>query len=173
MSSSLSQTEEQAEEVSNKSIPKGPTQCEECKSNPSKYKCPGCLVHSCSLPCVKAHKERTGCTGKRNQTQFVPLSQFDDNILLSGTYTLETVFCLWILRTFLSSWLHKQNNFYFSFPIILRVNQKDLLFGSSEILHKCFFIRSSIFLFGCSFWVLLDFTYSSFTMFIVIVFKLS
>ncbi|BBG96302.1 HIT-type Zinc finger family protein, partial [Prunus dulcis] len=37
-----------------------------------------------SLPCVKAHKLRTGCTGKRNQTNFVPLSQIDNNQLLSG-----------------------------------------------------------------------------------------
>ena len=85
MSASLSQTEEQADKVSNRSIHKGPTLCEECKSNPRKYKCP---IHSCSLPCVKAHKARTGCTSKRNHTQFVPLSQFDDNILLSGTSLL-------------------------------------------------------------------------------------
>ncbi|KAG5565230.1 hypothetical protein RHGRI_001208 [Rhododendron griersonianum] len=57
--------------------------CEECKLKPSKYKCPGCSTRSCSLPCVKAHKQRTGCTGKRQQTQFVPLSHFDDNLLLS------------------------------------------------------------------------------------------
>ena len=48
--------------------------------------CPGCSVRSCSLPCVKAHKQHTGCTGKRQQTQFVPLSQFDDNLLKSGTF---------------------------------------------------------------------------------------
>lgn len=62
--------------------------CEECKANPSKYKCPGCSIRSCSLPCVKAHKLRTGCTGKRNQTNFVPLSQIDNNQLLSGTFPL-------------------------------------------------------------------------------------
>uniref|UniRef100_A0A251T8L5 Box C/D snoRNA protein 1 n=1 Tax=Helianthus annuus TaxID=4232 RepID=A0A251T8L5_HELAN len=59
--------------------------CDECKTNEFKYKCPGCSVRSCSLPCVKAHKQRTGCTGKRQQlTEFVPLSKFDDNLLLSG-----------------------------------------------------------------------------------------
>ncbi|KAK6915072.1 Zinc finger, HIT-type [Dillenia turbinata] len=63
--------------------------CEECKQNPSKYKCPGCSLRSCSLPCVKAHKQRTGCTGKRKQTQFVPLSQFDDNLLISDYNLLE------------------------------------------------------------------------------------
>ncbi|XP_047311591.1 box C/D snoRNA protein 1-like [Impatiens glandulifera] len=63
--------------------------CEECKLNPSKYKCPGCSLSSCSLPCVKAHKQRTGCTGKRQLTRFVPLSQFDDSLLLSDYHMLE------------------------------------------------------------------------------------
>ncbi|TKY45055.1 Box C/D snoRNA protein 1 [Spatholobus suberectus] len=86
MSASVSQTEEQA---SIGKTPKGPTLCEECKSNPSKYTCPGCSLHSCGLPCVKSHKERTRCSGKRNQTQFVPLSKFDDNTLLSDYNLLE------------------------------------------------------------------------------------
>ncbi|GAV69559.1 zf-HIT domain-containing protein [Cephalotus follicularis] len=65
--------------------------CEECKEKPSKYKCPGCCIQTCSLPCVKAHKQRTSCSGKRNVTLFVPLSQFDDNILLSDYNMLEEV----------------------------------------------------------------------------------
>ncbi|KAK9909984.1 hypothetical protein M0R45_033962 [Rubus argutus] len=65
--------------------------CQECKAKPSKYKCPGCSIRSCSLPCVKAHKDRTACTGKRNQTQFVPMSQMDDNLLLSDYNLLEDV----------------------------------------------------------------------------------
>ncbi|KAK7287225.1 hypothetical protein RIF29_00368 [Crotalaria pallida] len=90
MSASLSQMEEQAEQDSTiESTPKGPKICEECKSNPSKYKCPGCSIQSCSLPCVKSHRARTGCNGMRNQTQFVPLSQFDDNTLLSDYNLLE------------------------------------------------------------------------------------
>lgn len=119
MSTSLLQTKEQAEKVSVRSNPKVPILCEECKSSPSKYKCPGCSIQSCSLPCVKSHKERTGCTGKRNQTQFVPLSQFDDNVLLSGTLLLKLHFLYKqkILRTFLSSWLHKRMIFIcFVFP---------------------------------------------------------
>jgi hypothetical protein len=86
MSVSVTHREEEVEKVPIKTISKRLIQCEECKSNPSKYKCPGCSIQSCSLPCVKAHKLRTGCTGKRNQTQFVPISQFNDDILLSGTY---------------------------------------------------------------------------------------
>ncbi|XP_030468665.1 uncharacterized protein LOC115687298 [Syzygium oleosum] len=65
--------------------------CQECEKSPSKYKCPACSFRSCSLPCVNAHKHRTGCSGKRNQTQFVPLSQFNDNVLLSDYNLLEEV----------------------------------------------------------------------------------
>ncbi|KAL8140690.1 hypothetical protein V2J09_006711 [Rumex salicifolius] len=65
--------------------------CQECKVNPSKYKCPGCSFRSCSLACVKSHKKRTSCTGKRDQTHFVPLSQFDDSLLLSDFNLLEDV----------------------------------------------------------------------------------
>ncbi|KAL2349530.1 hypothetical protein Fmac_003530 [Flemingia macrophylla] len=84
MSASASQTEEQ--------VPmKGATLCEECKSSPWKYTCPGCSFHTCSLPCVKSHKERTRCSGKRNKTQFVPLSKFDDNLILSDYNLLEEV----------------------------------------------------------------------------------
>lgn len=67
--------------------------CDECKTNDFKYKCPGCSIRSCSLPCVKAHKQRTGCTGKRQQqTEFVPLSKFDDNLLLSGKFPIKLTF---------------------------------------------------------------------------------
>ncbi|WVZ14866.1 hypothetical protein V8G54_012432 [Vigna mungo] len=89
MSSSLPQTEEGQAAI--QKLTKGPTVCEECKSNPWKYTCPGCSLHTCSLPCVKSHKDRTGCSGKRNQTLFVPLSKFDDNILLSDYSLLEEV----------------------------------------------------------------------------------
>ncbi|GMI75747.1 hypothetical protein like AT1G04945 [Hibiscus trionum] len=63
--------------------------CEECKNKASKYKCPACCLRTCSLPCVNAHKQRTGCNGKRNITSFVPLSQFDDKLLLSDYNLLE------------------------------------------------------------------------------------
>ncbi|KAG7014219.1 Box C/D snoRNA protein 1, partial [Cucurbita argyrosperma subsp. argyrosperma] len=69
----------------------GSSLCEECKSNPSKYKCPACSLRSCSLNCVKAHKRHSGCTGKRKHIQLVPLSQFNDSILLSDYNLLEEV----------------------------------------------------------------------------------
>lgn len=63
--------------------------CEECGQNPSKYTCPGCSLRSCSLPCVKSHKQRTSCTGKRSVSQFVPLSVFNDSVLISDYTFLE------------------------------------------------------------------------------------
>uniref|UniRef100_A0ACD5XEU6 Uncharacterized protein n=1 Tax=Avena sativa TaxID=4498 RepID=A0ACD5XEU6_AVESA len=63
--------------------------CEECGEQPWKYRCPGCSRLTCSLPCVQAHKRRTACSGKRARTDPVPLSQFDDNQLLSDYNLLE------------------------------------------------------------------------------------
>ncbi|KAF8044265.1 hypothetical protein BT93_A2300 [Corymbia citriodora subsp. variegata] len=84
--------EDQAEEnVGTSQVKQQPLLCQECEKNPSKYKCPACAFRSCSLPCVNAHKHRTGCSGKRNQTEFVPLSQFNDNALLSDYNLLEEV----------------------------------------------------------------------------------
>lgn len=67
------------------------TICEGCQEKPSKYKCPGCSIRSCSLPCVKAHKLSTGCNGKKQLTQIIPLSKFDDNLLISDYNLLEDV----------------------------------------------------------------------------------
>lgn len=58
--------------------------CQECKKVEWKYKCPRCELRSCGLACVKAHKARTECSGKRDRTGFVPLAQFCDNVLVSG-----------------------------------------------------------------------------------------
>jgi hypothetical protein len=59
--------------------------CEECGEQPWKYRCPGCSRLTCSLPCVQSHKRRTACTGKRPRTDPVPLANFDDHQLLSGS----------------------------------------------------------------------------------------
>ena len=36
---------------------------------PAKYRCPGCACCSCSLSCVKRHKEDKGCDGKRQAAE--------------------------------------------------------------------------------------------------------
>ncbi|XP_074291462.1 uncharacterized protein LOC141618259 [Silene latifolia] len=65
--------------------------CEECKTVKFKYKCPACSRRTCSLTCVKSHKKSSGCTGKRDATVFVPLSQFDDSTLVSDYNLLEDI----------------------------------------------------------------------------------
>ncbi|KAH6778354.1 Calcium-binding tetratricopeptide family protein [Perilla frutescens var. hirtella] len=52
------------------------------------YKCSGRSLRTCSLACVNSHKQCTACSGKRPLTNFVPISKFDDNLLLSGSNLL-------------------------------------------------------------------------------------
>ena len=57
-----------------------------CQAASFKYKCPRCLMRSCSLPCVKQHKLVSGCNGQRDKTAFVSLDDFTDLNLLSGRF---------------------------------------------------------------------------------------
>jgi hypothetical protein len=104
--------------------------CEECGKNVFKYKCPGCGVRSCGLECVKAHKTRTNCSGKRNRTAFVPISEFDDNVLISGEedrWLVSVVPKLSILfPTNFGGMFRNILFFYLSIPIIF---MRALLFG--------------------------------------------
>ncbi|CAI5935360.1 unnamed protein product [Closterium sp. NIES-65] len=65
------------------------TMCSQCQQDPAKYRCPGCSAATCSVLCVKAHKTASGCTGKRNRAEFVPITKFDDNQLVSDLRFLE------------------------------------------------------------------------------------
>ncbi|KAF2632243.1 hypothetical protein BU25DRAFT_445340 [Macroventuria anomochaeta] len=49
--------------------------CSVCNNKESKYKCPGCSARTCSLPCVKRHKQWAQCSGKRDPTKYVKKSQ--------------------------------------------------------------------------------------------------
>jgi hypothetical protein len=50
----------------------------------TKYKCPKCTRKTCSLDCVKLHKELDKCSGIRDKTAYVPRSQYNINHLQSG-----------------------------------------------------------------------------------------
>lgn len=65
--------------------------CKECKQNEAIYQCPGCDVRTCSVECVKSHKRRTNCTGKRNRAAFLPLCRMTDSTLRSDYFLLEEV----------------------------------------------------------------------------------
>ena len=58
---------------------------------PSKYKCPGCGIRSCSLPCVKKHKVEHQCNGKRDAAAFCDIRSFDDKVLTRDYTLLESV----------------------------------------------------------------------------------
>ncbi|EXJ94039.1 hypothetical protein A1O1_02432 [Capronia coronata CBS 617.96] len=44
--------------------------CAICHTNPIKYTCPRCGIHTCSLPCVKRHKTWAQCSGVRNPAAY-------------------------------------------------------------------------------------------------------
>jgi hypothetical protein len=70
---------------------KASRKCYECKSKDFQYQCPRCHFRSCSLQCCQAHKERTGCNGKRDRTAFVPMSRMTDSSVESDYHFLEDV----------------------------------------------------------------------------------
>uniref|UniRef100_A0AAV2KRL3 Box C/D snoRNA protein 1 n=1 Tax=Knipowitschia caucasica TaxID=637954 RepID=A0AAV2KRL3_KNICA len=65
--------------------------CAVCGREEAKYTCPRCLTQSCSLLCVKKHKENTECSGVRDKTAFVGLAHFDEMNLLSDYRFLEDI----------------------------------------------------------------------------------
>jgi len=65
--------------------------CAVCNKRPFKYCCPRCDRKTCSLDCVKQHKETTGCTGKRDRTAFVGRGDLDERSLMSDYKFLEQV----------------------------------------------------------------------------------
>eukprot|EP00833_Pecoramyces_ruminatium_P018549 jgi/Orpsp1_1/1192581/evm.model.d7180000094400.1 len=73
------------EEILDKSL------CEMCKTNKWKYTCPKCLMHTCSLICVKDHKKEFNCDGKRDKVKYVSMNEYNENNLRNDYYFLEDV----------------------------------------------------------------------------------
>jgi len=67
----------------------GSNLCDMCGKLESKYKCPGCDTRTCGLACVKSHKEKLSCDGKRKRTAFVGMKEFSDRHLRSDMRFLE------------------------------------------------------------------------------------
>lgn len=65
--------------------------CSICCLNQWKYKCPRCLVRTCSVSCVKLHKIKLTCSGIRDKTCYTPMSSYNENNLLSDYFFLEDV----------------------------------------------------------------------------------
>ena len=71
--------------------PSSPSICAACAATAPRYRCPGCSTMSCSLACVTAHKQQSGCTGKRPRSAYVPLPSFTAGHLQHDLLFLEEV----------------------------------------------------------------------------------
>jgi hypothetical protein len=60
------------------------TNCQVCQLTASKYTCPRCSIQTCSLACVKKHKQDTDCSGVRDKTSYVPLKSYNEANMMSG-----------------------------------------------------------------------------------------
>jgi hypothetical protein len=49
--------------------------CSICRSSTPRYKCPKCTARSCSAACIAKHKARSGCSGVRDPTIYIPRSK--------------------------------------------------------------------------------------------------
>ena len=67
--------------------------CQQCKTNEHKYKCPRCEMLTCSLSCVKQHKEQTGCCGVKEPEQIgeklIRVNEMNVNLLRKEMKFLE------------------------------------------------------------------------------------
>jgi hypothetical protein len=63
--------------------------CQVCCKESSKYTCPRCRIHFCSLICCNEHKKIALCNGKRDKTAFVSLDQFSEQNMQSDYHFLE------------------------------------------------------------------------------------
>ncbi|KAJ1477323.1 hypothetical protein T484DRAFT_1592098, partial [Baffinella frigidus] len=52
--------------------------CGVCGDAAAKYKCPRCAKRTCSLKCVKAHKQADDCSGQRNRAEYRSIPEFTD-----------------------------------------------------------------------------------------------
>lgn len=65
--------------------------CCVCVANAAKYTCPSCGAKTCSLGCVKTHKNDANCNGMRNKTAMVHKGDMDNFTLLSDYRFLEEI----------------------------------------------------------------------------------
>ncbi|KAG1753806.1 uncharacterized protein EDB91DRAFT_1215231 [Suillus paluster] len=64
--------------------------CARC-STPARYTCPGCSTPTCSLPCSRAHKSETGCSGERNKAAYVQMNAYGWGTMMRDYCFLEEV----------------------------------------------------------------------------------
>ena len=67
--------------------------CSICKEKEFKYKCPGCLMTTCSLECVNIHKLEFDCDGKQ-MIPFKKLEDIDDKQFFKGKICIYVSYIL-------------------------------------------------------------------------------
>ncbi|PPR03855.1 hypothetical protein CVT26_000853 [Gymnopilus dilepis] len=75
-------------EASSSTAPPKPI-CAMCKGQLAKYTCPGCSMRTCSAPCSSSHKSKTGCSGVRDKTKYVPMNEYTWGKLMDDYTFLE------------------------------------------------------------------------------------
>ena len=65
--------------------------CEICKENLAQYKCPACGFMTCSVKCVKKHKENNSCSGKVPNSNFIPLNNMNEHHLMKDCEFLDKI----------------------------------------------------------------------------------
>ena len=51
--------------------------CQLCTHNEHRYKCPRCLMLTCSLSCSKEHKSQFACSGKKDHVSSLNVRMHD------------------------------------------------------------------------------------------------
>ncbi|KAI1343828.1 hypothetical protein F5Y15DRAFT_179730 [Xylariaceae sp. FL0016] len=64
--------------------------CTICHIQTPKYKCPRCGIRTCSLACVKKHKNWSSCNGERDATVFIPREQLKTDAGIDHDYNFIT-----------------------------------------------------------------------------------
>ncbi|KRX15811.1 UBX domain-containing protein 6 [Trichinella nelsoni] len=83
--------------------------CDVCKKN-ARYCCPACQARSCSLECVKKHKQLINCDGLACRTRFVPLQNYSTvNFMQDYNMLMEAAGKYDHFRETLASYFKKHN----------------------------------------------------------------
>ncbi|KAL1245075.1 Box C/D snoRNA protein [Trichinella spiralis] len=83
--------------------------CDVCKKN-ARYCCPACQARSCSLECVKKHKQLINCDGLACRTRFVPMQNYSTvNFMQDYNMLMEAAGKYDHFRETLASYFKKHN----------------------------------------------------------------
>jgi hypothetical protein len=66
-----------------------PSQCESCRQEEFKYKCPACGARSCSSKCIQTHKDSKPCSGQRDKAAYIPPNEYGYGALMDDYRFLE------------------------------------------------------------------------------------